>query len=421
MAATTPPADEGANKSGKEGGGDGGETDKDPGKEQAAGDGKGGDSGGNGTPFVGSSTPPDPNANSNAITITAAGTDFDFTGAHAVASLSGSGLLQNGGSEYKKLDADGNLVAIDKNGKKVGAIRRVGKTRLLVKDDTDRTVIVQQDGSEVVIADARLENTRTNASGEIYYVNETDRLIYRIPADSTTPVKLTNFPFNSMELRFVSGGAVRYEGRSGPTNTEFTYFKGVNYSFGGCNGGFAATLADVGLLFDDCTGNNYAYWNGTEIAKEHLDMQMNGGGFWHPNGAVVFGQGQPALNDACPFSAMGILFVNADKTMSPIGCAPEGVFGGFSPERDDSSSILLAGDFFVIKGQNNVRVYATNSWQQDLLSGFTPINLSLAGTTLYYDGMTPAGGYVVGKIDIITKETQDFSIDGQVADLIGLQ
>jgi hypothetical protein len=105
--------------------------------------------------------------------------------------------------------------------------------------------------------------------------------------------------------------------------------------------------------------------------------------------------------------------MDVKRSTKKIACTTSGMGDG------SQIRILTSGDLFVYSDHgNDVWVYGVNSWGQKLLSGFTPINLSLSGTTLYYDGMDAQGNYIVGKIDVLTKANTTLNV-GVVDELIG--
>ncbi len=351
------------------------------------------------------------------IEIESAGADFDFTGALAVGTLRVTSLQGNSTTAFKKFGLDGSPQEIAKAARQVLDLKKSSKNRLVIRDSDSRVVLISSDGVETeipnVAAESSFDRMVTIADdGTVYFKSSVDHLIYKISIDSTTPTRLNNFPFDSMDLTYVTGSAVRYSGMSNGSTSDFTYFQGINFVFEQCNGGGPdSALGDVGLLYDDCSENNFAYWDGSAIVREKIDrLLMNGGAFWHPNGAVVFGQGNV---EGCPFESFGLVFVDEARAISPIGCTPGLV--NFGPD------VTISGDLFIVKGTSAVWVFGINGWRQALLEGITVINLSLAGSTLYYDGMNPMGDYIAGKIDVITKEQTSLNFEGSIAQIIGFK
>lgn len=352
--------------------------------------------------FIPSSIPPDPAQNSNVLVIQAPGTDFDFTGAQGVAKI----RINQSTSEYKKIDLSGLLSPIGRNGQKVVNLKRIGADRLLLQDDYNRVILVSNDGTEVELTGNNFDAYRPNSTGDIFYVDQSAQM-FRIASNSATATSLGSFPFDQINIADVSGSAVTYYGYIGNQSLRFAFFDGVNFSFANCNSGLVTAIATVGLAFNDCSEENFAFFDGTTIQKEKLPIYFSSQGFWHPDGAVVFSYNNPL---DCS-NNQAISFINREKQIRPIGCSPS----------VSTSNPVVSGDFFVIRGTSYAKAYAINSWQQDILTGFTPTKLSLAGTTLFYDGFAPNGSYVIGKIDIITKQQSNFNFGTTVQDLIAFQ
>ncbi len=371
----------------------------------------------NGKRFDPAENPPQAGSDESKIVITNPGIDFDFTGASAVSSFAENELALQSSTEFQKITGDGNLESLSNGSKIATKLKKSPKNALLVTDDQSNQILISSDGTETQLGNVK-ENIQAGFGGDgvLYFESADDEQIYKIKHGSTTPEKLTSYPWDSMAIRNTTGSAITYEGRKGNNFQSFTYFQGVNFTF---NDGSPppVALGDKGLIFsDDIKDKNFASYDGKEIIKKKIDgLDSYDGGFYHPEGAVIFVYGLSVLDEeVCPDSPNGIVFVDTDLNVKPIGCTPSGASSSVE-------ELTMSGNLFVMKGTSEVWVYGINSWQQKLLDGFTPINISLAGTTLYYDGMDISGKYIVGTIDVITKEKVDLNLDGTVVDLIGFK
>jgi len=352
--------------------------------------------------FVPASAPPALTGKETGVTISQPGQDYDFTGALAVSTVKQTSLATSE-SDFKKIDATGALLEIAKGSVKAMKIKR-GKTRLLVLDSNGASTLVDTDGMETIVPALNFESARFNEEGTLFFTDNGSTIINSIVPSSKTPNKITNYPFDNMSLTKVSGNAVEYAATSNGIYNRFVLNNGIQFPATDSSYGLKVALGSGYLAI-----NSFMYWDGTQAVSERTSF-VSFNGFRHDDGAVVISAG---IGISCDGYTLG--FVNLKREITPIGCNPRGMM------QEAFDGPIASGDLFVVKGTSEVWVYGVNTWQQKLLSGFTPINLSFAGTTLYYDGMTLQGEYVAGQMDVITKKNKPITTDTQLGNLVGLK
>lgn len=354
---------------------------------------------------------------------------FDLTGAKAflakkpVSSL-GLFLADDKPATVTKIDKDGKEVPVGgQDARKIVGMKRSRKGDFLLLDSQGNSwfKLAGVDAVEKEVP-ATFETAQFNEHGDLYYVHSTDKRLYRIehvpvtaslaesvdPYASREPKKVTEYPFDSMDLQKVSGKALKYAGTSNGTTSSFVTLEGKNFAFATCGFGMVTAFGD-GLLYSDCSAENFVRKDGT---KESLPVTMLGGGFWTPTGAVVQSSGQTGIS--CANDEHGIVHIASEtKVITPIACTKDlsGIFLG---------KVVADGERFAVWTNNKVTAYDTAGMHHVVLEGFTPINLSLAGTTLVYDGMDADGKYVIGQVDIVTKDKAPYQVEGAATTVVAV-